>query len=388
MYTSFGIHTFTLFITVVEHEAFTIIADFKKYNTMTGEILIIKDKEYPSNYAIEYRGGRGIRWRIKYSHEWHGIPIYCIEARLNPKVLSSGVPDYFNVANYQEIKVALDKFDTEAKKISDKLETLSSYKINRIDYCINFDIKELGIDCTVEEMTALLKRGNIPHHFKEWMKYDKKSHRMVSDIAAFYLISKSVVLNCYQKGEQLQREYPQTPKIPNDIIRFEIQCKYNKIFNMKKGRLLSNAETMNFLLSDEHSRDVITSYYNRIILGGDYYSLADAARKIQSYSFSTKKEERLIGVLKYIAVCRGIAKAKDKLHGDGIIVFSQALRELVELGINPVTIPREWGIKQTKNLLDSVNDVSQSRDTDNHMKLKNSNIMEYYNSDNIALIAN
>jgi len=351
-------------------------------------IIIIKDKEYPNNYAIEYRGGRGIRWRIKYSHEWHGIPIYCIEARINPKVLSSGVPDYFNVANYQEIKVALGKFDTEAKKISDKLETLSSYKVNRIDYCINFDIKELRIDCAVEEIMALFKRGNIPNHFIERMKYDKKSHRMVRDIATFYLISQSVVINCYLKGEQLKREYPQTPNIPDDIIRFEIQCKYNKIFNMKKGRLLSSLETMDFLLSDEHSRDTVTSYYNRIIMGGDYYSLLDAARKIQSYSFSTKKEERLIGALKHIAICRGIAKAKDKLHGDGIIIFSQALRELVDLGINPVTIPREWGVKRIKNLLDATNDISQSRDTDMHMKLKNSNIMDGYNSDDIALIAN
>jgi len=139
----------------MEFEAFSIISDFKKYNDKTGEIVIITDKKYLNSYEIEYRGGKGIRWRIRYSHEWQNIPIYCVEAIINPKVLSSGFPDYFNVASYQEIKVALDIFDVEAQKISNKLETLSSYKVKRIDYCVNFSIRELGINCTVEEIMAL-----------------------------------------------------------------------------------------------------------------------------------------------------------------------------------------------------------------------------------------
>ena len=31
--------------------------------------------------------------------------------------------------------------------------------------------------------------------------------------------------------------------------------------------------------------------------------------------------------------------------------FNRSLRELSEIGINPVTIPREWGIKHIPNLM-------------------------------------
>jgi len=376
-------------MTVVEHVALSIITDGKEYNKEATTIKIIPSEEYSRSWDIKYRGGgKGIIWRIRYSHEWQGIPIYCIEAIITPRVLSSGIPDYFIVANQHDIKTALSKFNVEAKKISDKLETLSSYKINRVDYCINFSLKELGIDCPTKDLMALFKRSNIPHHFKERMRYDETSHRWVTDRTSFYLMSKSVVVNCYMKGEEMKRKkqlYLKPSDIPDDIIRFEIQCKYSKIFSMKKGRMLTNAEAMDVLLSDDFSSEVLTSYYNRVVMGGDYYSLVDAVRKIQSHSFSTKKEERLIGVLKHIAVCRGIAKAKDKLHGNGIIIFSQALRELVDLGINPVTLPREWGIKRIPNLLDVVNDMSQSRDTREHVQHKNCNISNDHDAENSVL---
>jgi len=389
MYSFFGIHTFTLFTTVVEHVALSIIDDAKRYRNETDKIKIISSKKYPHSWDIKYHGGKkGIIWRIRYSHEWHGFPIFCIEAIINPRVLSSGIPDYFTVANQKDIRPALSKFDIEARKISDKLGTLSSYKLNRVDYCINFSMKELGVNCTIEYMMALIKRGNVPHHFKERMEYDKISHRWVSDKTSFYLIGKSVVVNCYLKGEQMKnikQRYLNISDIPDDIIRFEIQCKYNKIFNIKKGRSLSNADVVDILLSDELSREVIKNYYERIIMGGDYYSLVEAIKKIESHHFSEKKEKRLIEVLKEIAVCRGIAKTKAKLNNDGVIIFSRTIRELVDLGINPVTIPREWGIKRIPNLLDATNDIFQSGYTSEQASHRNHNIIKDYDMEKAVL---
>jgi len=353
-YSPFGIHTFTLFSTVIESEAFSIIADFKKYRDKTGEIKIITNDKYPNNYEIKYHGGKGIIWRIRYSQDFQGsIPIYCIDAIINPKVLSSGFPDYFNVANQEEIKIALTKLIEEAKKISNRLcESLSS-RLNRVDYCINFDIDKLMIPCTAEQMMELIKRGNIPNHFEEHMQYDYTSRRMKSDKVTLYLKSKSTVVNCYLKGEQLKREYPQTPNIPSNIIRFEIQCKYNKISAMKKGYSSSDTETMIQLLSDKTSKEVLTKYFNRIIMRGNYYTLAEAIALIESKCFKLKKETRLIKALQYVNLCRGISKAKDKLPSDELIIFNRALRELVSLDINPVTIPKDWGMKYINNLMDS-----------------------------------
>ena len=47
----------------------------------------------------------------------------------------------------------------------------------------------------------------------------------------------------------------------------------------------------------------------------------------------------------------GIAKAKSKLHGPDLDDFKKSLKDLDSLLINPVTIPRRWGIKHIPNLL-------------------------------------
>jgi len=352
-YSFFGVHTFDLFTSVVEGEAPSIMADFRRYRDKTNEIKIITNKKYPNSYEIKYHGGKGLTWRIRYSHEWHGISIYCIDAIVNPKVLSCGFPDYFNSANHEEIQTALSKLPDEARKISGRLYELFPFRINRVDYCINFDMDRLQTGCTVEQMMELIKRGDIPHHFEEFMKYDKISHRMKSDQATFYLKSCSVVVNCYLKGEQLKRKYPQTPNISSNIIRFEIQCMRTKVFHINKNPLEYTGEAIDYMLSGDTAEKVLTNYFNRIIKKGQYYTLADAGSKIMDCQFKTKKEDRLLTALKIISLSRGIAKAKEKLNSDEAVIFSRALRELAELGINPVTIPREWGIKRIDNLLEA-----------------------------------
>lgn len=96
---------------------------------------------------------------------------------------------------------------------------------------------------------------------------------------------------------------------------------------------------------------MIDTYYKKIIGRGNWYTLQEATRKIRSHHFNRQKEERLLKALKLVNDCRSVAKAKAAHQGSDLDAFKRTLGDLASLGINPVTIPREWGIKHIPNLL-------------------------------------
>ena len=61
--------------------------------------------------------------------------------------------------------------------------------------------------------------------------------------------------------------------------------------------------------------EIISSYYEKVIGRGDWYTLPEAVQKIKSKNFNSQKEKRLIDVLQYINQCRSLAKAKASLQG-------------------------------------------------------------------------
>jgi hypothetical protein len=168
-------------------------------------------------------------------------------------------------------------------------------------------------------------------------------------------MNKSVHINCYDKHYQLKQEYPDTPYIDNslNIIRFEIQCKYLKTQYMQ--RQIKDCddfkEKMVVMVSDEFCTSLLKSYYYKIIGSGDYYTLDGARDKVKSLKFCQSKEKRLLHDLESVNKHRGVYKAKTSLSGHELTDFKRSLMDLNELGVNPVTIPRELRIKFLPNLM-------------------------------------
>jgi len=117
------------------------------------------------------------------------------------------------------------------------------------------------------------------------------------------------------------------------------------------GRMISNP--IDIMLSDAVASDIVSNYFNKVIRKGDYYTLEVARRKIESEKCHQKIKDRLIHTLNLVKRCRGISKAKVTLQGKELEDFKRSLRDLDKLGINPVTIPREWGIQHIPNLFDA-----------------------------------
>jgi hypothetical protein len=278
--------------------------------------------------------------------------------------------------------------------------------LNRVDYCFNFDIREIGIldimgidtsglDETndvikqaIERIMLLIKRSNIPNHYTEWEEYDSTCHRMKPDKNSFYLTNNSVNINCYTKYYQLKEEFSGCPNIEDSlyIIRFEIQCKYPKVYSMSRNmsdNLGFMKSVIREMMSDETSYDVVHKYFNKIIRKGDYYPLDKAKRIIESKCFCENKEDRLIDTLVSINNRRGISKAREGLEGKKLEDFKRSIRELEGLRINPVTIPREWGIKHIPNLLDAYYDKLSDEQHKIYLKKQNDElIQDYFNKKN------
>lgn len=386
---SLGFHTISLFLRLSRKEVERLIKHFHKYRTHTDVIRMLMPEVLPggerkwSEYSPKYSGtslllplrleifysykseDRGIKWTIRSDRQSENYKEYVLKVTINPKILS-GIQDYLTAATYDDMAVAIDNFNLISKSISPVLETFEQYTLQRIDYCINCALNELTPGCTYEQMMALIKRSDIPSCYKELEEYDPISHRMKSKPGSFYLMNGSVHVNYYSKYMKFQEQNqenlekgrppipPKTMDAARDIIRLEVQCMYRKTYALSRKISGVKDNSINHykeLLNPVTCIDVIDTYYKKIIGRGDWYTLQEATRKIQFHHFNRQKEERLIKALKLVNDCRSVAKAKAAYQGSDLDAFKRTLNDLSSLRINPVTIPREWGIKHIPNLL-------------------------------------
>lgn len=387
---SLGFHTLTLFLHLERKETSQLIKHFKKYSHDTGLLqMYISDGKKYSEYTgklrlhIKYNGvDRGIKWVIKRNSQHIDFKSYIIEATINPKILA-GISDYITAATYDDMEGAITKFDTISQEISPLLGVFDCYTIKRIDYCINFSVDELAPGCAPEQIMALIRRADVPHHYTEWDEYNDIAHRTKNNPNSFYLKTSSVVINCYSKYAKLQERTQQNeeqgyPPIPQttldaakDIIRFEVQCKYHKTYDLSRKGEASGDRNVNkykSLLTHTACVDIINEFFNKAIGKGDWHTLHDAIHIIESKHFNKQKEKRLIDALRFVNECRSLAKAKSALKGDELKKFKKTLKDLSCLNINPVTVPKWWGIKHIPNLLYTYHDKVEREESEKEME--------------------
>jgi len=387
-----GYHTFNIFHKLTLEEGDTLLNDAYDCMKRTGAIRVRPLKKNDDDYTdeftdklssrsryflIEYtKAYKGLSWLLRLTPKSPGFITTenedrpcSIKARINPKPFT-GIQEYLAAANADYLDEVEKRFNTETAKISPVMGRFEDYEFNRIDYCINFSFRELGINCDPLCIMELFKRSNIPKHFyrpytkNKGAPFDGKTAGTASlpaddpDLNRFILFSNSVNINCYYKYAQLRKDFLGCPDIKDstDIIRFEVQCLYPKAYYMSKAIRNRDGFTNLFseMLSDETSTGIIVKYFEKIIRRGDYYSLPEAVKKIQAHNLSSKVESRLINTLVHISKCGGIHNAKLTLVKPELLEdFRRSLRELAVLKINPVTIPEGFGISHIPNPLDA-----------------------------------
>lgn len=378
---SLGFHTLLLSIKLTSNDADKLLKHFKTYSKQTGRLKIYPlenpkriirrvhgkhSREIKMTYRVQFhREDKGIEWTIRFNKFSRDFQSYILDVEINPKILS-GINDYLTAATYSDIGTTETNFNRISSEISPLLQRFSDYRLKRIDYCVNFLLNELGINCTPGKMVLLLKRSDIPPHYEEYQKYNETSHRMKSPPESHYLTSNSAHINCYSKYMELMNRSKklvalgrppisiETLKKAHDVFRFEVQCKRQKVYRMSttsRDMGVSLNDELRHLLSNEYCYTVIYEYFYKVIKKGDWYTLNGAIREIERKGFNKQKEERLIHALKFINDCRSISKAKSVYKGEELESFKRTLKDLDSLRINPVTIPRGWGISYIPNLL-------------------------------------
>ena len=385
-WTSLGFHTFIIFVRLSREQA-TLIKEAFRELMLSGEIKIIPYgevpfwvmnegdaylKNRPAGYNITYNTKlsgirKGIKWTLRISSSSKDFKEYTLEAQINPKILA-GIIDYITAATKDDIKDIASLFNQEAQRISLGIPMFDQFQLKRVDYCINFHLLELGIPSSTDQTMRLFKRSNIPHNYNKVLFYNPIGRRMGSDDSSLYLKSKSVTIQCYDKYSQLQREYPDSPSLENarNILRFEVQCYYRKVYGMRRS-YKDNLDPLPYnefkeFFSKETCESVIRNYFDRVIMRGDYYPIKHSRNLILKCGFRGNRGQRMIDTLNLVNPSRGgggIHNAKSILTGIELDNFKRGLLDLqTTMGINPVAIPSDWGIKHIPNLLDAYDKLS------------------------------
>lgn len=368
--TSLGYHTFSIFRKLSKEEYKALCKDFADYIKSSKDFKGYRDDTVQATtWEYSYNKNKGIRWRLSCKAEFNGYISRKIEAIINPQALLNN--NYITAATEADLYLVEPIFDEEAYKISPYLLSFKDYSLNRADYCINLDIKELGYPCTPQQIMKLIKQGDIPEFFKERSAYSYTGHRLVTDKNSFYLENDSVTINYYLKYPQQTDAHPNFTNRDEseNVIRLEVQCKRKKLSEIMRTAsipaLQDNPNTATGsipiypMLSDKISRCVVEDYFNKVIRKGHYFTYNGAYDIIRSYRFKHDKEERLLDTIDLVKDFNGIANAKkyliyNKLKDEADIAlknFNKSLRELDDLLINPVTIPRRWNMVWLPNLI-------------------------------------
>ncbi len=380
--TSMGYHTFAFFQKTDEEEYQVLENDFIGYMQRTKKLkrspVQNKDKiQIGWQYTYKDDKEKGIHWLMLSSKAKNNYVTRGVLAVINQEALIEN--NYIRAAKDDDLKEVEEIYNRETEKISKIFLKFGSCSLNRVDPCLNIDLKELGIPCTPEQMMKLIKRGNIPRHYEERKEcYDSKQRRMVSDKNSFYLESKSSVINFYWKYAKQGKKHPNYSKRESsrNVIRLEVECKYLKLYALVKNRNRESKyyESAEGLSIDEMYMRMYKGIYNpvipidvvlsaniyepiirksiyKILRKGNYFTLDIARDIVESYHFRSSKEERMIEVLESVNESHGIAKAKSKLRENEFRRFNKALKELDKILVNPVTIPRRWDVKHIPNLL-------------------------------------
>lgn len=389
-----GVHTMSIFLQLSRSKMETLVKHFCKYRERTKAIRMFitqksssgKETKY-SEYSPRYSNGHltlpsklkiiypgkdcGISWKLRCDTKNGKYKSYKVEAKINPKILG-GTQDYISAATYDDLQSAIRKFDLMVKNISPLLGTFACYRPNRIDFCANLALHELAPGCPSDMVMKLIQRADVPSDYKPKTEYSETSHRMELVQNSFYLECGSTNINCYEKLIELQMRNrkgeesgPITQEVldeAQDIIRFEVQCLYSRTRKLCQQAEKNGIDIYEYLFDYKTFLKVINAYYKDTIGRGDWFTLSAAEKKIESEHYNGQKMERLRTALREVNQCRGLSKAKAKDQGDDLEAFKRTLKDLADIGINPVTIPREWGIAHIPNLMHTFNDISLSRE--------------------------
>lgn len=187
-----------------------------------------------------------------------------------------------------------------------------------------------------------------------------------SDVKYIYFKGKGVNINIYHKQTEIQKErLSSDPNMDYDFLRIEVQVKKNKLNYLVSKHGLIGRE-LHYLISPEIEEDVLISYVKALTGTGTYVTYDQAMKTIDESSYTKAKKKCLKNVIEAVAKKHGIAKVLEQVENGTITdlgklpTVKQYLRDIQDMGINPVTISARMGVpKQTLKNQSGGKDLSE-----------------------------
>lgn len=169
-----------------------------------------------------------------------------------------------------------------------------------------------------------------------------------------YYKGASLNINVYNKAEQLRREKQTVDNIDDyDFLRIEVQVKRNKL-NAIVSKFGLKGRELQYLATPQIEEYVLNSYVKALTGTGLYVTQEQAFQMIDDSHFNNDKKQRLKATIKAITDKHGIAKVLEQIENGTITDLGKLptvknyLRDIQNMGINPVTISARMYIHKTK----------------------------------------
>ena len=265
----------------------------------------------------------------------------------------------------EQRELGIMELETTGKTI--KLESYywnNEFKLRRIDFA--FDLRTMANQyMTLIERGYCIQRKSFQRCYYENEilldleddEYDIEDDIMeeyVSDTKSIYYKSKSLNINIYLKGEQLKKDSLITNDNSDyDYLRIEVQVKKSKL-NAIKTKFHLMDRTLEYMATPMVEEYVLKSYVKALTGTGTYVSYNKALNIIDTSTFTQSKKNKLKSLIKAISDKHGIAKVLEQIENGTITEFGKLptaknyLRDIHNLGINPVTLSARMKIHKTK----------------------------------------
>jgi hypothetical protein len=329
-----------------------LLKDFKEYQNKNDYIRIsneFKGEKISTVDNVEYiYDNNGISWRIeRYLYSKTKRHNLVIKINLDKFI---GVKDCAPICDNKYLKDIEEKYNAMVSKISPALKRFHPHYMKGINYCVDFNLSELNTHFDAEQIAKLIDAG------KNSCLIDSYS---LDNPMSFLNYERDIIIkSCYIKVDCLWKSIPLKvidPENPvprlKDIIRFEVYHSYPVVFHSDKQRF---CQTELEIFTSDIAKNMTINFCFRVIPSGDFYTIKDAISRVWSYYYRNKRDaKRTSVILHLINRCGSINEAQKQLNVTkiGPILFNTLMERLDTIGVNPVTIPDDWGIKFIPNLI-------------------------------------
>lgn len=191
----------------------------------------------------------------------------------------------------------------------------------RLDYRFDLQLTE------IERGLLLYLYRKTASKYRHQKKYDQYQ-------TTVYYNSKSVQCCCYDKEEEAMVKRGVVENYEEGVLRWEVRL-MNQHLKYKKYRT-GKKKYLKEYFQDNMFNQYMSEYFEAILFQGDYYTVTNAKKSINSSSLKKAEKEMLIQFICYVSNY-GIDSAKKKYTK---YYFRKFLNQLKLLQINPILIPK------------------------------------------------